>query len=66
MFAVQTATERVGIEIRAPATRLAGLQDLLLQDRGGSFDDGIVNDEGRVEVARVVRRCGTLFRNVTV
>ena len=67
--AIQTATERVEqivIEIRATATGLTNLQDFLLQDQEASVDDRIFNDEGRVEVAHVVRRCNTVFRNITV
>ena len=67
--AVQTATERVEqivIEIRATATGLTNLQDFLLQDHEASLDDRIFNDEGRIEVAHIVRRCNTVFRNITV
>ena len=67
--AIQTATERVEqivIEIRATATGLTNLQELLLQDQKASVDDCIFNDEGRVEVAHIVRRCNTVFRNITV
>ena len=67
--AIQTATERVEqivIEIRATATGLTNLQDFLLEDQEASVDDRIFNDEGRVEVAHIVRRCNTVFRNITV
>ena len=67
--AIQTATERVEqivIEIRATATGLTNLQDFLLQDHEVSLDDRIFNDEGRTEVTHIVRRCNTVFRNITV
>lgn len=67
--AIQTATERVEqilIEIRATATGLTNLQELLLQDHGASLDERIFSDEGRVDVAHIVRRCNTVFRNITV
>lgn len=67
--AIQTATERVEqivIEIRATATGLTNLQDFLLQDHEASLDDRIFNDDGRNEITHIVRRCNTVFRNITV
>ena len=67
--AVQTAPERVEqivIEIRATATGLTNLQEFLLQDTEASDDDRIFNDDGRLEIAHIVRRCNSVFRNVTV
>ncbi|KAK3177031.1 hypothetical protein OEA41_008357 [Lepraria neglecta] len=66
---IQTATERVEqivIEIRATSTGLTNLQDFLIQDIEASLDEQIFNDEGRNEVAHIVRRCNTVFRNITV
>lgn len=66
---IQTATERVEqivIEIRATSTGLTNLQDFLIQDIEASLDERIFNDEGRNEVAHIVRRCNTVFRNITV
>ena len=67
--AIQTATERVEqivIEIRATSTGLTNLQDFLIQDSEASAVDRIFNDEGCNEVAHIVRRCNTVFRNITV
>ncbi len=66
---IQTATERVEqivIEIRATSTGLTNLQDFLIQDTEASAADRIFNDEGCNEVAHIVRRCNTVFRNITV
>ena len=67
--AIQTATERVEqivIEIRATSTGLTNLQKFLIQDTEASAADRIFNDEGCNEVAHIVRRCNTVFRNITV
>ena len=67
--AVQTTTERVEqivIEIRATATCLTNLQEFLLQDTEASDNDRIFNDNGRLEIAHIVRRCNSVFRNITV
>lgn len=66
---IQTAPERVEqivIEIRATSTGLTNLQDFLIQDIEASAADRIFNDEGCNEVAHIVRRCNTVFRNITV
>ena len=66
--AIQTATERVEqivFEIRATATGLTNLHEFLLEDAEAAANH-VFNEEGRMEVSHIVRRCNTVFRNITV